>query len=522
MRNRWNMPALTCVLACQALTAQQSPAQPAAPGPVLAYQGRLLEAALPVTGTRAFVFSILDGSGAELWTSGSQPISVNSGLYSAALGAAPMPAIPATLLGQPNLKLHVTVAGIALAPDTELVPALQARSAFEVSGSFAGDVGGTQNAMAVLQLQGVPLDLTSAAPAAGQGLLFNGAKWVPGTVTGAQGPAGPAGPVGPTGPQGPAGPAGATGAAGPAGATGAAGPQGPAGPTLNLQKIALLKWYSASRINATFAAPIAPYQMCYDGANLWVTSDSSTRAVTKLNASSGAQVGTYPVGGGPSGVAFDGAHVWIANSSDNTVSKLKASDGSLVGTYAVGTSPNGVCFDGTFIWVANSQSNNLTKLNPSSGAMLGTFSVGTYPVAICFDGSHLWVANYSQSTLSKVDPGNGAIVGTFSGGSYPYALCFDGTHVWSANRYGNSVSKLVAATGAQVGSYAVGANPVGICFDGRSIWTTNLGSNDVTQLDAATGGLVGTYPTGGQPWGTCFDGASVWVANRLADTLTRF
>lgn len=198
-------------------------AQPVPPIPVLAYQGRLTESGLPVTGNRTFVFSILDGGGAELWTSGNQTVPVNSGLYAVLLGAAPMPTIPTTLLAQPNLKLHVVVSGTALAPDTDLVPALQARSAFEVTGAFAGDLGGTQNATTLLQLQGVPLDLTTAPPASGQGLVYNGTKWVPGTVASTPGPAGPQGPAGPEGPLGPIGPTGLTGPAGPQGPTGPSG-----------------------------------------------------------------------------------------------------------------------------------------------------------------------------------------------------------------------------------------------------------------------------------------------------------
>jgi hypothetical protein len=194
-------------------------APPAPPLPVLAYQGRLTEATLPVTGSRTFVFSILDGVGAELWNSGNQTVSVNSGLYAVLLGAPPMPAIATTVLGQPNLKLHVVVSGTALGPDTDLVPALQARSAFEVSGAFSGDVGGTQNATTLLQLQGIPLDLRTAAPLPGQGLVYSGARWVAGTVAGTPGPAGSQGPVGPEGPMGvpgPIGPAGPTGPEGPA------------------------------------------------------------------------------------------------------------------------------------------------------------------------------------------------------------------------------------------------------------------------------------------------------------------
>ena len=221
MNSRWIQLLALGLTTVPVLVAQTVP--PAPPLPVLAYQGRLLEAGLPVTGSRTFVFSILDGAGAELWNSGNQSVSVNSGLYAVLLGAPPMPAMPTTLLAQPNLKLHMAVSGTVLSPDTDLVPALQARSAFEVSGAFSGDVGGTQNATALLQLQGIPLDLTTLPPSSGQGLVYNGAKWVPGIVSGTQGPSGPQGPMGAVGPTGPA------GVPGTAGATGSVGPQGPAG-----------------------------------------------------------------------------------------------------------------------------------------------------------------------------------------------------------------------------------------------------------------------------------------------------
>ncbi len=238
MHHRWNT-ALVATLVAAPLAAQQQLAAPAAtPAPLLAYQGRLLEATLPVTGTRTFAFALLDATGTELWNSGAQPVSVNSGLYGVELGAAPMPAIPTSVLAQPNLKLRVVVSGITLAPDTDLVPALQARSAFEVSGAFAGDIGGTQNAITLLRLQGIPLDLTTTAPVSGQALVYNGSAFVPGTVTGAQGPAGPQGVAGPTGATGPAGPqglqglTGAAGIAGPAGAVGANGINGLDGRTV--------------------------------------------------------------------------------------------------------------------------------------------------------------------------------------------------------------------------------------------------------------------------------------------------
>ena len=155
-------PLLTLAILCLApgLHAQGAPAV-TPPSPAVAYQGRLTEAGLPVTGTRSFTFTLLDAQAHELWNSGPQDVAVNNGLYAVVLGGTGMPAIPTSLLGTPNLKLHLAINGTALVPDTDLVPALQARSAFEFSGPLAGDVGGIQNATVVLRLNGVPLDVAA-------------------------------------------------------------------------------------------------------------------------------------------------------------------------------------------------------------------------------------------------------------------------------------------------------------------------------------------------------------------------
>jgi YVTN family beta-propeller protein len=582
--------ALSILQATMPLGAQQSEAATVAPpAPVLAYQGRLLEATLPVTGTRTFTFSILDGTGKELWNSGSQAVSVNSGLYGVELGAAPMPAIPTSLLAQPNLKLHVTVSDLALAPDTDLVPALQARSAFEVSGAFAGDLGGTQNAITLLRLQGIPLDLTTTSPTSGQGLVYDGTKWVAGTLTGAQGPAGPQGATGSTGPQGPAGaagpsgptgpigPAGATGPTGPAGAAGAngktvlhgvsaptavlgvdgdfflntatstlygpkgtptagqwptpgtslVGPQGPAGVSgaaVNLQAIALLRWYGASQTGATFAVGTNPQGIAFDGANLWVANNGSSN-VTKLNAATGAAIGTYPVGsptlgGNPSAIAFDGTSIWVTSGGPDRVTKLNAATGAVIASYPVGQNSYGIAFDGANIWVASNGPNNVTKVTVAAESWV-TYYAGVGPSAVAFDGTNIWVADADGNYVSKLNPATGTIIKTYALGSGPRGLAFDGTNIWVANSVSNTVTKLNVATDSIGGPYPVGLGPMGIAFDGTSIWVANFGSNNVTRLNAATGGVLGTYAVGTNPWGIAFDGVSIWVTNTGSNTVSK-
>lgn len=74
------------------------------------------------------------------------------------------------------------------------------------------------------------------------------------------------------------------------------------------------------------------------------------------------------VGTSPSGVIFDGTNLWTANRGSGNVTKVRASDGAVLGTYPVGTFPLYITFDGSNIWVVNAQSQNLTKLRARDGA----------------------------------------------------------------------------------------------------------------------------------------------------------
>ena len=93
-------------------------------------------------------------------------------------------------------------------------------------------------------------------------------------------------------------------------------------------------------------------------------------------------------------MAFDGANIWVTNYSDSTITKLQASSGAVLGTYAVGVSPNGVAFDGTSIWVSSGRDDTVDKLLLATGAIVGTNPVGALPYAVAFDGSNIWVANF--------------------------------------------------------------------------------------------------------------------------------
>jgi len=60
---------------------------------------------------------------------------------------------------------------------------------------------------------------------------------------------------------------------------------------------------------------------------------------------------------------FDGAHIWVTNYGDGSVTKLRASDGATLGTFPVGYDfPTGIAFDGANIWVTNEYGVCVSKL----------------------------------------------------------------------------------------------------------------------------------------------------------------
>ena len=94
MRHPFIYPTVAMLIGLSAATSSPILAQQAVdptPLPQVAYQGRLIEGTLPVTGARVFTFALLDATGTELWNSGNQTLTVDAGLYGVVLGATGMP-----------------------------------------------------------------------------------------------------------------------------------------------------------------------------------------------------------------------------------------------------------------------------------------------------------------------------------------------------------------------------------------------------------------------------------------------
>jgi len=97
---------------------------------------------------------------------------------------------------------------------------------------------------------------------------------------------------------------------------------------------------------------VDPRGIAFDGGYLWITLYNWTRILRVDPSTPGRPPEEFDVGHHSLDLAFDGAHIWLTHPNDNLVTKLKASDGSIVGTYPT-NAPNRIAFDGVNVWVTN-------------------------------------------------------------------------------------------------------------------------------------------------------------------------
>jgi TolB protein len=104
---------------------------------------------------------------------------------------------------------------------------------------------------------------------------------------------------------------------------------------------------------STHRVGAGPVALAFDGSSIWVANAKNDTVVTQ-RAFDGEHVWVETrVGDFPSSLTFDGSNVWVANGLGDSVSKISASDGVVLATFPAGRDPNAVVYDGENIWVAN-------------------------------------------------------------------------------------------------------------------------------------------------------------------------
>jgi hypothetical protein len=200
----------------------------------------------------------------------------------------------------------------------------------------------------------------------------------------------------------------------------------------------------------------------------------------------------FSVGVNPEPIEYDpdANAVWVGHDGSNSIIKLNASNGATIGTYAVGGIQAGIAYDTTrdLVWatVTDASLSYLVALNSADGSYRnGTLANSSYyfPISssfseIVYDASNdvLWALDEENSTagfIHKIDPATGLPLGMYATGVTPLDLYYKSSadEVWIADSSSDSWTVIDADTGRNKATYMTSQCPTGITADSSGdIW----------------------------------------------------
>jgi len=320
-----------------------------------------------------------------------------------------------------------------------------------------------------------------------------------------------------------------------------------------------------------------------DGTRLYVVL-SGTNEVVAIDTAKRAIAGRVSVGKVPRGIAVtpDGARLYVTNSWSDTVSEIDAATLQPRRTLPAGFEPTGIAFGGGALYVANRLGDDVAVVDLASGAItrLLIAAHGASYAAASADGSRIYVTHIypfvgqfrtpPRSEIAEIDARSQIVINRITlpdaAGVFHVTLSRDGRlglaallrphnlvplahveHGWAMGDslavFGEDIGGAVQLPLDAIEDYFSLPFGVAIAPDKKRAYVSASGSNEVAVLDlarlvaaarspsaarmandlsAASHYVIARIPVGRNPRNIALsaDGTTLWVANRLDDSIS--
>jgi len=203
--------------------------------------------------------------------------------------------------------------------------------------------------------------------------------------------------------------------------------------------------YPGKVINKIKTPHTRPTGLAFDGKNLWIA-DHKADKLTCLERTTGKVIKEIASPGfWPMGLAWDGKYLWNIDLKMKKIFKIDTSDGSILKAIdSPSESPEGLAWDGHTLWVSDPREKTIMKIDLSDGTALETFAApAQFAQGMTFDGTYIWCADRLSDELHMIDPKNGEVIIVLkSPGPYPRGLAWDGKYLWNSDYQRDSIYQL--------------------------------------------------------------------------------
>ncbi len=185
--------------------------------------------------------------------------------------------------------------------------------------------------------------------------------------------------------------------------------------------------------------------------------------------------------------------------------------------------PTGVAWTGQFIWVADRKADLFFKLNPENGAVIKTMeSPGYFPSGLSWDGELLWSTDPAEGKIFATDLTSGLTTRTLDSPTpSPTGIAWDGEYLWICDNREDKILKIDPSDGTTINSFRSPArDPRGITFGDGYIWCSDRIMDKIFMIHPQSGHVVVTLDAPGPySWGLDWKNGRLFNADYQDDSL---
>lgn len=189
-----------------------------------------------------------------------------------------------------------------------------------------------------------------------------------------------------------------------------------------------------------------PTGCAWDGSSLWVADRGADR-IYKVDAKSGALIDSITSPGYfPAGLAWDGKLLWSTDPTDAKIYATDVATGRTVATLdAPAAGPMGIAWDGTSVWICDNVEKTISKIDATDGTTIVSFkSPASDPRGITFGGGYLWCSDRLKDQIYMIEPGSGTVVLILDApGKYCWGLSWKDAHLVATDYQDDAVYEII-------------------------------------------------------------------------------
>lgn len=204
-------------------------------------------------------------------------------------------------------------------------------------------------------------------------------------------------------------------------------------------------------------------------------------------AAPGDVVRQFPTPGScPTGLAFDGQSLWLADRLSDLIYRIDPETGRTVESFpAPGFQIEGLACEGKLLWLLDNDGGKALQWDPKTGIVEKqlTLHCGS-PQGLAFDGEHLWVGDIKRHLLCKISTEDGTTITEIpSPSAEPHGLAYDGRYLWVSERLDDMIYMVRPENGdVIVGFPSPSKFPRGLACDGGFLWNVDYQADMLYQL----------------------------------------